>query len=65
MDLPNKKAEIEITPEMIEAGMGVFRDWLEDPGDHYLTDDLVCDIHRAMRTAGREPHSGGKQTGHD
>ena len=56
---------IEITPEMIEAGTRVYRDWLEDPGDHYLTSDLVCDIYQAMQVAFREPQSDEKQPGHD
>ncbi len=64
-DRPAQTEEIEITSEMIEAGTGVYRDWLEEPGDHYLTDDLVCDIHRAMQAAAHELQPDGKQLDHD
>ena len=64
-DADDVGADVEITPEMIEAGMRVYRNWLEDPGDHYLTDDLVCDIHLAMRAAAHELIFDEKQSGHD
>ena len=46
--------EIEITPEMIEAGVRVYHAWLDEPGDRYLTSHLVNDIHRVMVDVGLE-----------
>ena len=47
--------EIEITPEMIEAGVAAYTDW--DMSDDYSLGNLVASIYRSMRTLARLAHN--------
>lgn len=54
VDRPAKKeCEIEVTPEMIEAGVEEYRGhWLGlRDSDEAIARDMVCDVYRAMVTS--------------
>ena len=48
----NKEYEIEITPEMIEAGAAVLRPWLDDIPS-YLSERVAEEVYQAMQSCGR------------